>query len=439
MAVAWLGVAASSGLALFATSIVYLGSELSVRRPASLRRLKRSLTADDDDDDDEEDDEVVESLSRADAVLLPLIGGAVLTSLWLCIKYLSKDWLNLVLRVYFSAAGIGSLAQALRQLLDRATKRFDGQRQLLLRLRGWTPSATLVRFTTRKQRRQALRKYEETDSLTLCLAPQYFYTIPVATVLVGVYFFAGLRIPGRSTEKRVNPWPLSNLLAASFALNALQLLSLDSFATGFLVLGLLLVYDAFFVFRTPIMVGVARGLDDLPIKVVLPRDCGLTALRLFAQADTLYDGLRAAVGEVTDDAKCTMLGLGDIVIPGIFVALCRRFDTARHYDAILAPLRQKSRQVKATELPAFPPPRGTERRPYFTAAVAAYALGLAATIAALHGFNAAQPALIYLSPACSLAVVLAASLRGEWAPLLDYAEGGDADAKADSGPEKKEK
>lgn len=70
-----------------------------------------------------------------------------------------------------------------------------------------------------------------------------------------------------------------------------------------------------------------------------------------------------------------MLGLGDIVIPGMFVSTALRYDLSRS---------------------AHKDPRKPYSQPYFTAAAAAYALGLATTMAVMHTFNAAQPALLYL-------------------------------------------
>jgi minor histocompatibility antigen H13 len=80
-----------------------------------------------------------------------------------------------------------------------------------------------------------------------------------------------------------------------------------------------------------------------------------------------------------------MLGLGDIVIPGIFIALLLRFDCS---------LKRKSSL-------------------YFYATFIAYFLGLMATIFVMHVYKHAQPALLYLVPACVSTPVLVAAVRGE--------------------------
>lgn len=133
-------------------------------------------------------------------------------------------------------------------------------------------------------------------------------------------------------------WIISNFIALSFSFNAINLLRLDSFLTGTILLSGLFLYDIFWVFATPVMVSVATQFDA-PIKIVFPRDVGDTALGF------------------------TLLGLGDIVIPGIFLALALRF------DFFLA-------TEKARRSAALPPkPSTLFPRPYFFSAFIAYIAG----------------------------------------------------------------
>jgi len=93
-----------------------------------------------------------------------------------------------------------------------------------------------------------------------------------------------------------------------------------------------------------------------------------------------------------------MLGLGDIVIPGIFIALLLRFDIKRSANKrVLSKL-------------------------YFLTCYLFYILGLVTTVAVMHFFQAAQPALLYLVPACLGSSFLLAILRGEVGELLAYNE-----------------
>ena len=62
-----------------------------------------------------------------------------------------------------------------------------------------------------------------------------------------------------------------------------------------------------------------------------------------------------------------MLGLGDIVIPGVFVSLALRFD---YLSAI-------ERALKAGTGGLIPTPKQMYQQPYFTAVLLSYIIGLA--------------------------------------------------------------
>ena len=91
-----------------------------------------------------------------------------------------------------------------------------------------------------------------------------------------------------------------------------------------------------------------------------------------------------------------MLGLGDIVVPGIFIALALRYDHFRYEKA--------------------QPPAGTFTKPYFIASLVAYVAGLATTMAVMHLFHSAQPALLYLRYASFLSIHLLQYMRTERMP-----------------------
>jgi minor histocompatibility antigen H13 len=85
-----------------------------------------------------------------------------------------------------------------------------------------------------------------------------------------------------------------------------------------------------------------------------------------------------------------MLGLGDIVIPGIFISLLLRFDVSLK--------------------------RG--RNTYFNVTFIAYIAGLLTTIFVMHVFKHAQPALLYLVPACLGAPLFVALIKGDLPALF---------------------
>jgi len=193
-------------------------------------------------------------------------------------------------------------------------------------------------------------------------------------------------------------WILSNVVALAFAYNAISLLYLDSFATGSILLGGLFFYDVWWVFGSKavfgaganVMVDVAKSFEA-PIKIVFPKNLATAS-------------------------DFTLLGLGDIVLPGVFLALALRFDYHLALERAAVPFKPHAQR--------FP-------KPYFCSCFVAYVLGLATTILVMHTFRAAQPALLYLSPACVVSVALRAALRGESAQLWGYVDGGEDDARAD--------
>lgn len=103
------------------------------------------------------------------------------------------------------------------------------------------------------------------------------------------------------------------------------------------------------------MVKVATSLD-IPIKLLWPKSL------------TFSDG-----------QGFTMLGLGDVVIPGIFIGLCLRWDY--HRSGNISPGDWFS-------------------KPYFYASLGAYIVGLVTTMYVMHMFGKAQPALLYLRYVC---------------------------------------
>lgn len=96
-------------------------------------------------------------------------------------------------------------------------------------------------------------------------------------------------------------WWLTNAIGFGFGYGAIQLMSLTTFWTGTLVLSGLFVYDIVMVFYTPMMITVATKLE-VPVKLVFP-----------------------------GPGRGSMLGLGDVVLPGIMMAFALRFDLYLHY------------------------------------------------------------------------------------------------------------
>ncbi|XP_057572813.1 signal peptide peptidase-like 2C [Hippopotamus amphibius kiboko] len=173
-------------------------------------------------------------------------------------------------------------------------------------------------------------------------------------------------------------WLLQDMLGVAYCLFVLRRVRLPTFKSCASFLLALLAFDVFFVFITPlltrtgesIMVAVASGPADslsherLPMVLKVPR-LSFSALTLC-------------------DQPFSILGFGDIVVPGFLVAYCRRFD-----------VQIRSRQV------------------YFVACTAAYAVGLLVTFVATALTQMGQPALLYLVSSTLLTSLAVAACRQE--------------------------
>ena len=146
---------------------------------------------------------------------------------------------------------------------------------------------------------------------------------------------------------------------------------------------------------------VAKSLDG-PIKILFPR--------------TLEPDPE------TGKLEMSLLGLGDIVIPGFFLGLLLRF------DAHIAGVPYFPTDVNV----GFP-------KPYFHSTLAGYVVGLATTLYVMIVFEAAQPALLYLVPACLGSSLMCAVSRGELTELFQYSEEDDEEEEKKEGDEKEAK
>nr|XP_040051553.1 signal peptide peptidase-like 2A isoform X1 [Gasterosteus aculeatus aculeatus] len=190
-------------------------------------------------------------------------------------------------------------------------------------------------------------------------------------------------------------WILQDFLGVAFCLNFLKTVSLSNFKICVILLSLLLVYDVFFVFITPfftkngvsIMVQVALGPDasgekthgnmvEVPAEPQAPSEklpVVMRVPRFSAWAQNLC-GMQFSI-----------LGYGDIIIPGLMVAYCSRFDVWVN----------------------------SSKKIYFISCCIAYLLGMIVTFAVMLLSGMGQPALLYLVPFTLTASAVVAACRGE--------------------------
>lgn len=285
-----------------------------------------------------ESNEKPETMTSKDAMMFPLIASCSLFGIYLIFKVFSKDHINLLLTGYFFLLGVMALTHMLTPFLSpHFPKRFTLVPYHLLFIRG------------EGKDKESLIDFKFTTHDVACF---------LISTIIGVWYLL---------KKH---WIANNLLGIAFAVNGVELLHLNNIVTGCILLAGLFIYDIFWVFGTNVMVTVAKSFEA-PIKLLFPQDI-------------LVNGVNAT--------NFAMLGLGDIVIPGIFIALLLRFDYS---------LKRKSHS-------------------YFNITFFAYLMGLLTTIFIMHVFKHAQPALLYLVPACMAAPFMLALCKGDIKTLVAY-------------------
>jgi len=273
-----------------------------------------------------------ESMTSGDAMRFPLVGSCVLFGLFLCFKFLPKELVNVLLAGYITIIGAIVVVGAVLPFVERLFPAEERERVLRF---GTIPKIPFL--------------VKEPTPLELTL-PEAVLAAPALGV--GIWYFA------------TKNWMANNVLGLALSIVGIEAMSLGSMQTAGILLTGLFFYDIFWVFCTPVMVSVAKNFEA-PIKLLFPRA-----------------SLRAALA-AGEKAQFAMLGLGDIVLPGLFVALCLRLDSERKF-----------------------------RSSYFQTVFWAYCFGVGATIFVMNVFKAAQPALLYIVPSVLGAVAAHAALKG---------------------------
>ncbi len=219
-----------------------------------------------------------------------------------------------------------------------------------------------------------------------------------------------------------------NLIACALAAQGISgLVSLNNFLIGNCFLSGLFFYDIFWVFCTPVMVAVATQLEA-PAKIILPNWAVIQQTVECEVQKTMEDGSTEIVKELIH-RRHPLIGLGDIVIPGLFLGLCLRFDVFLYCKRQLGGLiRSTDRDFHAAnhlfskDFSALTSPGAWQRKWTFWVCFCAYLLSLIATGWIMNFFNAAQPALLYICPALIIASVGSAYLGGNWTEMWNYDE-----------------
>lgn len=443
---------------------IYTGAHASLSRPSSAakpeKKQKKSEQSSEGTESDAEDEVVVqkmEGLSPSDAIMFPLMAGLTLGSLYLIIKWLKDPaLLNKILRWYFSQMGLFFSIKFLKDMSSIA-RSLVFPSEYVYRGQLWKVSAKKQQFevseTTAEVSKQRIQCSPLPGLLSRFHLPKRIFS-GLWSIREFMYAKATLRFHIKSLFTVKTPveilditstaasiaivifsltaktrWWLTNYFGFAFCYGSLQFMSPTTFWTGTLILSSLFLYDIYFVFFTPLMVIVATKLD-VPIKLLFPRP--------------------PAPDAPPDAVSLAMLGLGDIVIPGMMIGLALRFDLYLHYlrqqsskktgsESEPESTVQKAKYLQATghwgerywspvskdvlsskEIFAARFPKS-----YFYASITGYLAGMMTTLGVMQIAEHAQPALLYLVPGVLGSLWATALFKGEVKEMWNFTEAED--------------
>jgi minor histocompatibility antigen H13 len=280
------------------------------------------------------DEEELSVLDQEEAVKFPLVASAVLVSLYLCIKFFGKEIINFLISTYLVLIG----AYAVKYYFYLIVKKMQ--------------IASNEKIFSKEIKIPVVMKQPQKFELTWQDVLAYFLCFP----LLAAYFLTQF-------------WVINNVFGIALAVHALENLPVKNFKILFGLLAALLFYDVFFVFGTDVMLTVAKNIDG-PIKLLFPKPIG----------------------------GFSMIGLGDIIMPGILIAMTIRYDLYRKHK------------------------RESDSNLYLFSSLSGYIFGIILTTLAMLLMEKEQPALLYLVPSTIISVLLPALFSGELSHLWLYSE-----------------
>lgn len=275
--------------------------------------------------------------------------------------------------------------------------------------------------------------------------------ISATDILVAV---AGIALATADLAAHHGNFTLSNAIACLLAADILQLVGVSSFRVAAVLLFGLLAYDVFWVFGSPMAIG-----ENVMLQVA-------TSDSLVGPTRLIFPRIAGSAGEAAS-FPFSLLGLGDVAVPGLLACLALRYDASRCVDmrargmaaaeaiqeaidsldpcatgdeiaqttgdaAIAAydriadlELEQRNRTLGqsttgSSETIYLASDAVLYQRHYFVPVMVAYVLGLGAAFAANAVTGLGQPALLYLVPATLGAVGLVAASRNDLRKVWAY-------------------
>nr|ABK24340.1 unknown [Picea sitchensis] len=301
-------------------------------------------------------------LSFQEGILVPLFLSLSLFGFYCLLHFFPNIDLQAFLSAYFALAGVFAVTG---NMVDVVGTLF--------------PTTNMQLFQTEVPK-WILQDNESPVKLTSTYADLLAFSIGIAIVI--------------ANKQAGASFTFNNIIATCIATELLRLFSLGSFVTAASLLSGLLLYDVFWVFGSShvfgdnVMLTVATSSAfDGPIKLIFPHLEGNSTF------------------------PYSLLGLGDVAVPGLLTALMLRFDRSRDSTRIDGAIECSSTG-----------PLTKPDKTYFSTCIASYIFGLALTVVANGVSKAAQPALLYLVPSQLISIFLVSLKRSEIDLLFDYKE-----------------
>lgn len=192
-------------------------------------------------------------------------------------------------------------------------------------------------------------------------------------------------------------WVLMDALAMGLCVSMIAYIRLPSLKVSTLLLIGLLIYDVFwvffssYIFKANVMVHVATQRAANPVSYVANKlkmnSVGNLSPQISLPGKLIFPSMH-------DRGRFSMLGLGDIVMPGLLLCFVMRYDNYKKQAAVAT----DTEHSKIT---------------YFHCSLIGYIVGLMTATLASEVYKAAQPALLYLVPFTLLPILVMAYLKGD--------------------------
>lgn len=289
------------------------------------------------------------SITITDALRIPLIASALLFGFYLLFKIFSKEHIVPLFSCYFCVLGVLALSQLISPVCHRLVPKYlHNEPYHLICVKGkYFVELIILLFDVickiSSSGKSHIIDYQFTTFDLILL---------VLSAAIGAWYLI------------TKHWISNNLFAIAFAVEAIELLHITNMSIGCILLSGLFVYDLCWVFGTKVMVSVANSLDVPVLKFPV---------------DLVANGWNAST--------FAWIGVGDIIIPGMLIAMLLRFDN----------------HLKHTN------------KAYFLVTLWGYTMGLLLAFFVNWKFDqAGRPALyLYLVPCVLGSAVVLATMRNE--------------------------